>query len=328
LDPDVIYKPVKKELNLVFEKIVNVSSKYDKDKKNQQVFEQLSHVLAVPGKRIRPSITLLVSNLWGESDIDKTILMATGVELLHIATLVHDDTVDHANLRRGHKTASSLWGRNAAVLIGDYIFATSAIFVCETNNVRLIKRFAETIAELSRGELNEINDSWKTNISEDKYYQRIYDKTASLFCTATESGALLGNSNEQNTKDLKKFGYFLGMAYQIIDDLLDYKYSTDEIGKPSTNDLREGIMTLPAIYAYNNGLEKEINNYMNSSEEKRLSDLPKLVDKIRNSGGIEYSEKKSKDLIDSAKKILTNLPTSNYKNSLEIIVEYLGSRKK
>ncbi len=328
MDPDVIYKPVKKELNLVFEKIVNVSSKYDKDKKNQQVFEQLSHVLAVPGKRIRPSITLLVSNLWGESDIDKTILMATGVELLHIATLVHDDTVDHANLRRGHKTASSLWGRNAAVLIGDYIFATSAIFVCETNNVRLIKRFAETITELSRGELNEINDSWKTNISEDKYYQRIYDKTASLFCTATESGALLGNSNEQNTKDLKKFGYFLGMAYQIIDDLLDYKYSTDEIGKPSTNDLREGIMTLPAIYAYNNGLEKEINNYMNSSEEKRLSDLPKLVDKIRNSGGIEYSEKKSKDLIDSAKKILTNLPTSNYKNSLEIIVEYLGSRKK
>lgn len=328
MDPDVIYKPVKKELNLVFEKIVNVSSKYDKDKKNQQVFEQLSHVLAVPGKRIRPSITLLVSNLWGESDIDKTILMATGVELLHIATLVHDDTVDHANLRRGHKTASSLWGRNAAVLIGDYIFATSAIFVCETNNVRLIKRFAETITELSRGELNEINDSWKTNISEDKYYQRIYDKTASLFCTATESGALLGNSNEQNTKNLKKFGYFLGMAYQIIDDLLDYKYSTDEIGKPSTNDLREGIMTLPAIYAYNNGLEKEINNYMNSSEEKRLSDLPKLVDKIKNSGGIEYSEKKSKDLIDSAKKILNNLPTSTYKNSLEIIVEYLGSRKK
>ncbi len=328
MDSDLIYKPINKELNLVFEKIVNVSSKYDKDKKNQQVFEQLSHVLAVPGKRIRPSITLLISNLWGESDIDKTILMATGVELLHIATLVHDDTVDHANLRRGHKTASSLWGRNAAVLIGDYIFATSAIFVCETNNVRLIKRFAETITELSRGELNEINDSWKTNISEDKYYQRIYDKTASLFCTATESGALLGNSNEQNTKDLKKFGYFLGMAYQIIDDLLDYKYSTYEIGKPSTNDLREGIMTLPAIYAYNNGLEKEINNYMNSSEEKRLSDLPKLVDKIRNSGGIEYSEKKSKDLIDSAKKILTNLPTSTYKNSLELIVEYLGSRKK
>ena len=204
MNPDVIYKPVKKELNLVFEKIVNVSSKYDKDKKNQQVFEQLSHVLSVPGKRIRPSITLLVSNLWGESDIDKTILMATGVELLHIATLVHDDTVDHANLRRGHKTASSLWGRNAAVLIGDYIFATSAIFVCETNNVRLIKRFAETITELSRGELNEINDSWKPNISEDKYYQRIYDKTASLFCTATESGALLGKSTEKKSKDAKK----------------------------------------------------------------------------------------------------------------------------
>jgi len=328
LDPNEIYKPVKKELNLVFEKIVNVSSKYDKDKKNQQVFEQLTHVLAVPGKRIRPSITLLVSNLWNESDIDKTILMATGVELLHIATLVHDDTVDHANLRRGHETASSLWGRNAAVLIGDYIFATSAIFVCETNNVRLIKRFAETITELSRGELNEINDSWKTNISEDKYYQRIYDKTASLFCTATESGALLGKATEINVKDLKKFGYFLGMAYQIIDDLLDYKYSTYDIGKPSTNDLREGIMTLPAIYAYNNGLEKEINNYMNSSEDKKTSILPTLVDEIRNSGGIEYSEKKSKDLIDSAKKILNNLPTSKHKNSLEKIVEYLGSRKK
>ena len=187
MDPDVIYKPVKKELNLVFEKIVNVSSKYDKDKKNQQVFEQLSHVLAVPGKRIRPSITLLVSNLWGESDIDKTILMATGVELLHIATLVHDDTVDHANLRRGHKTASSLWGRNAAVLIGDYIFATSAIFVCETNNVRLIKRFAETITELSRGELNEINDSWKTNISEEKCIFFSY-KSLGVFRTYQDPG--------------------------------------------------------------------------------------------------------------------------------------------
>ena len=328
MDPDIIYKPIQKELNLVFEKIVNVSSKYDKDKKNQQVFEQLTHVLAVPGKRIRPSITLLVSNLWSESNIDKTILMATGVELLHIATLVHDDTVDHANLRRGHKTASSLWGRNAAVLIGDYIFATSAIFVCETNNVRLIKRFAETITELSRGELNEINDSWKTDISEDKYYKRIYDKTASLFCTATESGALLGNATEKDVNNLKKFGYFLGMAYQIIDDLLDYKYSTDDIGKPSTNDLREGIMTLPAIYAYNNGLKKEINEYMNSPQEKQISTLPKLVDKVRNSGGIEYSEKKSKDLIDSAKNILNNLPTSTYKNSLEIIVEYIGSRKK
>ncbi|MFL2665392.1 MAG: polyprenyl synthetase family protein [Dehalococcoidia bacterium] len=328
LNPDAMYEPIKNELNDVFKKILDVSSKYDKDEKNQQVFEQLSHVLTVPGKRIRPSITLLVSNLWNKPDSEKAILMATGVELLHIATLVHDDTVDHANLRRGHKTASSLWGRNAAVLIGDYIFSTSAIFVCETNNVRLIKRFAETITELSRGELNEINDSWKANISEDKYYERIYDKTASLFCTATESGALLGNIDEENVNYLKNFGYFLGMAYQIIDDLLDYKYSTDDIGKPANNDLKEGIMTLPAIYAYENGLEKEIDKYMKSSAENRLILLPNVIDKIRNSGGIEYSEQKAKDLIDNAFKILNKLPNSSHKISLEMIVNYIGSRKK
>lgn len=328
MNTDAIYEPIKNELNDVFKKILNVSSKYDKDVKNQQVFQQLSHVLTVPGKRIRPSITLLVSKLWNNPDKEKTILMAAGVELLHIATLVHDDTVDHANLRRGHKTASSLWGRNAAVLIGDYIFSTSAIFVCETNNVRLIKRFAETITELSRGELNEINDSWESNISEEKYYERIYDKTASLFCTATESGALLGNIDESNVKELKSFGYYLGMAYQIIDDLLDYKYTTDDIGKPAINDLKEGIMTLPAIYAYDNGLKKEINKYMKSLPEKRLILLPNLIDRIKNSGGIEYSEKKSKDLIDKAFMILNKLPDSTHKKSLEIIVDYIQSRKK
>ena len=173
--------------------------------------------------------------------------MATAVELLHIATLIHDDTIDNSDLRHGKATVSSNWGKNVAVLLGDYVFATSATFVCDTNNVRVIRRCSETIMELSSGELSEISDAFKWNITMESYLKRIYNKTASLFSTAAESGSVLSGAPETQNQALKSYGYNLGMSYQIIDDILDFEGEEKEVGKPVGNDLIQGTMTLPSI---------------------------------------------------------------------------------
>ena len=170
---DLIYKPVSENLDIVIREIIKESEQVPKNASG--IGDRLQHILAVPGKRIRPAITLLCAGLW-ENQTDKLVLkMAIAVEFLHIATLVHDDTVDKADTRRGHATASNLWGRNIAVLLGDHIFATSAMYVCETGNIRLIKRFAETISELACGELDEILSTWQTNTTIDLYNKRIYN---------------------------------------------------------------------------------------------------------------------------------------------------------
>ncbi|MCH8277705.1 MAG: polyprenyl synthetase family protein [Proteobacteria bacterium] len=201
-----IYEPVSAGLQTVVDEIASIAGQTPGNA-SQNSFDsaidldaQLGHVLATPGKRVRPALTLLSSRLWGHDIDERSIKMATAVELLHIATLVHDDTVDHADTRRGHQTASKLWGRNVAVLIGDFIFATSAMYVCDTDNISLVRRFAETITELARGELNEIYTAWQPGVPLEEYNQRIYDKTASLFCTAAESGAVLGEVDDDQNR--------------------------------------------------------------------------------------------------------------------------------
>ena len=208
--------------------------------------ELLDHVLLTGGKRVRPAITMLASR-FHPYEHDLPIIMATAVELLHIATLIHDDTVDNSPLRRGKATVSGLWGRNVAVLLGDYVFAASATFVCDTNNVRVIRRFSETIMELSSGELLEYFTSNNARLSREDYNERICRKTASLFRTAAETGAILSGAPEETIKACETYGSNMGMAFQIVDDILDVQGSTEEIGKPVGNDLLQGVLTLPAL---------------------------------------------------------------------------------
>ncbi|MBI4306011.1 MAG: polyprenyl synthetase family protein, partial [Chloroflexi bacterium] len=208
------------------------------------VADRIGHVLSVPGKRVRPAITLLAARVAGDKNPAKAITMATAVELLHIATLVHDDTVDSADVRRGKATASNLWGRNVAVLLGDYLFAASARFVCATGNIEVIDRFAETIMELSKGELTELLDAGNPVVGRASYLERIYNKTASLFMTASESGGILGGALPDVRNRLREFGYNIGMAYQVMDDLLDFDATSEQLGKPAGHDLAHGILTL------------------------------------------------------------------------------------
>jgi len=280
----------------------------------------LSHILGVSGKRIRPAVTLLASRLDEGSD-QSAILMASGVELLHIATLIHDDMVDNASIRRGQATIGTVWDPHTAVLIGDYIFATSATFVCDTMSIRVVRRFSETIMELSSGELMERFSTFNWRQSRKEYEDRIYNKTACLFSTAAETGAVLGGASESVVGTLKSYGRNLGMAFQIIDDILDYEATTSEVGKPVGNDLAHGILTLPALlfierYPENNPVIKLFQKKDPIENQKRALEM------IHSSSIIAESYSIAAEFSQTAIEDLEGLPNSSYKRALVELANY------
>ncbi|MEX2431402.1 MAG: polyprenyl synthetase family protein, partial [Dehalococcoidia bacterium] len=222
-----IYEPVTEDLELVVRNLRGLAG--EAGLAGDGLLEQA--VGGGGGKKVRPVVTLLAGS-FHPCDQQILVTMATAVELLHIATLMHDDTVDKADTRRGRATISSLWGNDVAVLLGDYVFATSATFVCDTGNIRVVRRFSQTIMELAQGELAEHFSTHDWDQSVEDYNQRIYNKTASLFCTASESGGVLSGAPEAESRALKEYGYNLGMAFQIMDDVLDFMGTEEELGKP------------------------------------------------------------------------------------------------
>lgn len=284
----------------------------------------LKHVLDTGGKTIRPSVTLLSAS-FHPNDGKAVEIMASAVELLHIATLIHDDTVDNSDVRRGKGTVSNLWGDNAAVLLGDYVFATSAKFVCDTGNIRVIRRFSETIMELSSGELNEMEHSYKFTLTREEYLHRIYNKTASLFKTAAETGAVLSGATEKTVQALKGYGYNLGMAYQIVDDILDFQGDSEEVGKPTGNDLAQGVLTLPAIISLENYPTK--NPILDLSSTSRTKDeLAHVVSFISESDVIPESYAVAAEYCTKALEHLTGLDNNSARESLGLLVNYMAIR--
>lgn len=319
-----LYEQIQDELEAVEEKLSVIGSQSSVAEPSL-LMELLGHVLEAPGKRTRPAITILASKLHPH-DHDLPLIMAAAVELLHIATLIHDDTVDNSAVRRGKATVSNKWGENVAILLGDYVFATSATLVCDTNNVRVIRRFSETIMELSSGELSEISSAYKWNIPRESYWQRIYDKTASLFSTAAESGAVLSGAPESLVQSLKSYGYNLGMAFQIVDDILDFQGTEEEIGKPVGNDLLQGTITLPSIllmerYPDDNPIKSFFENVEADGNLKRA------VEMIQNSDIIPQSYAVAADLCHKATQALEALPDSSYKRSLADLAAYVMERR-
>ncbi len=310
---------VKDDLVIVKKNIQELSKK--ESEYSEEISKRLSYVLSSPGKQLRPIITLICSKLFGKFDRENSLRMATAVELLHIATLIHDDTVDKADVRRGKATASNLWGNNIAVLLGDYVFATSAIFVCDTGNITLVKRFAETIVELSKGELFENIESNNFSLTKEKYYEKTYLKTASLFKTSSFSGSIIGGGNNENIKNISKFGFHFGMAYQIQDDILDITSSKNIEGKPVFNDLSEGVITLPIILYLES--KKYNNNLIKKFTEKEKEGL---LDEITNSRSIKESKKIANFHYEKALNCLSNIPESKYRKALESIIEISKKR--
>ena len=314
------YEPVKERLEKVNDSLTEMAKK-----KHPFLARLLDHTFSTPGKNIRPAITLLASNFYPH-DERNTEKMATGVELLHIASLIHDDTVDGAMLRRGKMTISSLWGPKAAVLAGDYIFAASATLVCDTGNIRVIRRFAETIMELSSGELQEMAETYNPEQSMQGYLVRIYNKTASLFTTAAESGAILSGAPEACSKSMRSYGHNLGMAFQVVDDILDFDGTEEEIGKPIGSDLANGVVTLPTLIAMQRrSCCDAVKRVLANPDDEDL--MEEVVSLIQNESVLEESYEFASRYCEKALANLSGLPPCSSRDSLEELVSHVKVRR-
>ena len=315
-----IYQPVLEDLGRVEERLRGFAATSP-----AQLSGFLDYVLHNSGKRLRPAITLLTARL-GQRGHDLAILMASAVELLHLASLIHDDTVDNSAVRRGHATVNDRWGHTIAVLLGDYIFAASGTLVCDTRNVRVIRRFSETIMELSSGELQEYCQTFRWQLSRKDYEERIFRKTASLFQTAAESGALLGGAPEEWVQALKSYGYNIGMAFQIVDDILDYEGDAKEVGKPVGNDLLQGVVTLPAIILTERYPEDNLIRRLFSDDTGR-DRLPHVLEMIHTTGLLEECYAVAKGFCDQAARALDIVPDSPARRSLLELTRYVMERR-
>ena len=279
------------------------------------------------GKRIRPALTLVTGRHY-DVDLDALTSLAAAVEMLHTATLVHDDVIDGSLLRRGNPTLNARWSAGATVLAGDYIFARAAIFATETNSVPVVKLFAETLATICSGELRQMFKYYDLDQDKQEYYNRIYAKTASLFSAATELGALLAEAPPAEIAAFRDYGHYLGMAFQIVDDVLDFIGSEEVLGKPVGSDLRQGTITLPVFYYLDGGGDRSILTavFNEQDPERKQKALAQALDIIRSSGAIDAALQEAWDFAKKAQAALDSLPDTPYRAALHELAEYVVQR--
>ncbi len=293
---------------------------------NALLQEVLNHVSARKGKMMRPLLTLLSARLCGSVNAD-TLYSAVALELMHTATLIHDDVVDESDERRGESSVRKIYDNKVAVLVGDYILARSIENVSKVENRNFCGVVATTTQELASGELLQLKSVHNQEISEEVYFRIIHQKTASLFAACAKAGALSVTSDETVVDTLGRFGETLGLCFQIRDDIFDYSSST-EIGKPTGNDMKEGKLTLPAIYVLNTfgdaemmRIAKAVKNLSASEQE-----IATLVEYTKANGGIEYAQQRMFDLADKAKGLLSFFPDSDIRSALFQYVDYVAKR--
>jgi geranylgeranyl pyrophosphate synthase len=283
-----------------------------------------SQLFQAGGKRFRAAICLLAAGVFG-ADPEASLPLAAGIEMLHNATLVHDDLIDESLLRRGKPTLNS--GQNAkfSVLIGDYFFARAANLVAETNNLDIMRQFTETLTTILNGEITQQFSRWRFDRQE--YFDRIYAKTGAMFVLAAKSAATLGEADEQEVLRLEKYGYYTGIAFQIIDDILDFTGKTHQLGKPIGNDLRQGLFTLPVLLY--------IDQHPNDPDFKQLLEVQEgespaatnLANTIRDSDAIDQALSEARDLVSQGQRALRDVPHSPYTDALASIADTIVNRK-
>ena len=284
----------------------------------------LTHLLGTKGKRLRPALVFLIANLF-DSETEKFIPLAAAVELLHTATLVHDDMVDGADTRRGRPTLNVLVGSRAAVLAGDYLFARSAAFAAEAKNLRVMSTFAEVLMDICDGELRQLYGNGLRLISRQEYYRRIEQKTAALFRATTEMAAVLSGASEDDVQALKAYGYHLGIAFQVMDDILDFVGGEHELGKPVGNDLRQGTVTLPVIRLAEMLPDEPaiIRLRLGSADE---ADLNAIIQTVQSSGCVGQVRQEAEAHVGRAIDELAGLPSVSARQALEHLAGFSLSR--
>ncbi|MFB3166136.1 heptaprenyl diphosphate synthase component II [Neobacillus sp. 179-C4.2 HS] len=282
------------------------------------------HTLQAGGKRIRPVFVLLAGK-FGRYDINVMKNVAVALELIHMASLVHDDVIDDADLRRGQPTVKAKWDNKTAMYTGDFIFALSLELMSDINKPLAHKILANTIVEVTVGEIQQIKDKYRFDQNLRDYLRRIKRKTALLISASCQLGAIAADVDESIHKKLYLFGYYVGMAFQITDDILDFTSSEEELGKPAGSDLLQGNITAPALYAMENEtIRHEIEKVHQNIEPVQIQ---RIITLIKESGAIEKSIALSDMYLDKALRVLEDLPTNKAKKTLRDIAKFIGRRK-
>lgn len=292
------------------------------------LLDKVTHyIVKRKGKQMRPMFVFLSAKMLGQVN-QSTFDAATLVELLHTATIVHDDVVDDAAERRGFFSVNALWKNKIAVLVGDYMLSRILLISIEKNNTELLGVISRAVREMSEGELLQIDKARKLDITEEVYFDVIKKKTASLISSCCEAGALSVGDIE-NRERMKMFGEYVGMAFQIKDDIFDYGSST-KIGKPTGNDIRENKMTLPIIYALNHVEEDKKRTLMDilKNHNDNSKKINEAIEIVINAGGIHYAEKIMLDFANKALAIIQDLPETEAKKSIVALVNYTMKREK
>jgi octaprenyl-diphosphate synthase len=317
-----IIAPVEKEL-AEFEQFFSSTMKSD-----VPLLDKVTHYLVKrKGKQIRPLFVFLSCKMFSETNA-KSFDAAALVELLHTATLVHDDVVDDANERRGYFSVNALWKNKIAVLVGDYMLSRILLLSIEKQNTDLLAIIARSVREMSEGELLQIEKARKLDITEDVYFEVIRKKTASLIATCCEAG-YLASGGTTHREVMRLFGEKVGLSFQLKDDIFDFG-SAAEIGKPTGNDIREQKMTLPIIYTLNNAPAAEASELRNiiKNHNDSESHIRKAIDLVKRNRGIEYAEQRMRSLGNEAKALLDEFPDNQAKMALLGLVEYTMNRTK
>lgn len=310
-------------IKLDLEKVIAIMN--DNVKNKEKIVEDaLFDLINSGGKLLRPSF-LLISGGFGNYDSDKLCNLAAVVEMLHMATLVHDDIIDDTKRRRGSKTIQSKYGKDYAVLMGDILFCRCFITLSSNTSMENMKLLSEAIFNICTGEIEQLSSHFSQEVSVKKYLKRIAAKTAELFSMSCYVGAYESGCSKELTNTLSKIGYDIGMAFQIIDDILDYTGNADIVGKPTGNDLREGIFTLPLIYSIK--ADKEMLSPLLSKESYSDDDIKNIISITSKLGGIKKAEDLAAKFTKRAFKRINNLPENENKTVLKAIAENLLIRQ-
>ncbi len=286
------------------------------------------YLLRQKGKRIRPTLVLLSAKTLGDVN-EHTYRGAILVEMLHTATLVHDDVVDNSDTRRGFPSINAIWKNRIAVLMGDYLLARGLQIAVDNNEFEFLKVITNTVKRMSEGELLQIQKIRKLNNDEDTYLRIISDKTASLFSTCTTIGAMSITENQDIINDFKNFGEYLGIAFQIKDDILDFEGTSSIMGKPTGNDLRDKKLTLPIIYALKEAEKNEVKNIKNLIRGKLGSkEIDSILEFVNKYGGISYANNRAKEFASKAIEIISKYQDNESRQALIDLVNFILNRKK
>ena len=314
-----IKEPIKQDLicfNKIFNETLNSSNPY---------LSQIISSIGKNGKQVRPILLLLVAKEFG--DITKsTYLSATTLEILHTASLIHDDVVDESNERRGRKSLNSLYGNKTAVLAGDYILSSALLSACKTN-LDIVTRIADLGRLLSEGEIVQLKNTSDESFSEETYFEAISLKTASLFSMCCELGAMSVNAPKDTVLKMRQFGEWIGICFQIRDDIFDY--FDDNIGKPTGNDIAEGKLTLPLLFALSHYPDARMTELALKAQQSNITkeEIVDLVDYAKNKGGMEYAQQKMLEFAQKAKSLLIEFKHQDIQQALLEYIDFVTNRK-